>query len=293
MRPVSDIPPQRVSAIPFPDEYRLPLKPGPGDPASDPYRQTQFVLGGELSLFAEAMSLQLRLLRDSSHSRYRTHTLAGITALWSRAYLYLGDLVLLATRGSYPSTLLLARTACEVIAAEEALRSGEAEEHSTWLCNTLKPAEAYKAFEFELGRFFSGTVLAEDAVLRSVYRPASDLGRPNFGASLLQVAPESNNLRLAIAFADVSFHLGWAEIALGWALALAARQVRLIVDADGVFAVSEEARAACAELQRRVDEALSRGDRCYIEELAAEEAHRYLVHNFRRTSSAAPRKIVL
>ncbi len=289
-----NIPPQRVSGIAFPGEYRLPSRPEAGDASADAYRQTQFVLGDDLALFAGAMDLQLRLMRDSSHSRFRTHTYGGIVALWSRSYLYLVDLVLLTTRGSYPSTLPLARTACEVIAAAEALRAGEADEHNIWLYGTLKPSEQHKAFEFELGRYFSGQTLADDAVLRSVYRPASDLGRPNFGATLLQVAPESNNLRLAIAFGDVSFHLGWAEIALGWALALAARQVRVIVEAGAVFGTNDETRSAYIELQRRVDEALARDDRCYIEEVVeGDNTRRYLVHNFRRQPSGAPKKIVL
>ncbi len=289
-----NVPPQRVSGIAFPGQYRLPAKPDSADASADAYRQTHFVLGGDLALFAEAMELQLRLMRDSSHSRFRTHLYGGIVALWSRAYVYLADMVLLTTRGSYPSTLPLARAACEVVAAEEALRAGEADEHNIWLSKTLKPSEAHKAFEFELGRFFSGTVLAEDAVLRSVYRPASDLGRPNFGATLLQVAPESNNLRLAIAFADTSFHLGWAEIALGWALALAARQLKVIVDGAPIFGVTDETRTAFAGLQRGVDAALGRDDRCYLEEVVeSDNTRRYLVHNFRRQPSGAPKKIVL
>ncbi len=289
-----NVPPQRISAIPFPDSYRLPAKPEAGTAASDAYRQTQFVLGGDLDLFAEAMELQLRLMRDSSHSRFRTHVYGGIVALWSRAYVYLSDMVLLTTRGSYASTPPLARTAAEVIAGEEALRSGEADEHNVWLSRTLRPDEAHKAFEFELGRFFAGSVLAEDAVLRAVYRPASDLGRPNFGATLLQVGPESNNLRLAIAFADTSFHLGWAEIALGWALALAARQLRVIVEAEPTFGVTAETRAAYTDLQRRIDDALTRDDRCYIEELVEpDNTRRYLVHNFRRQPGGAPKKVLL
>ncbi|HXH21767.1 MAG TPA: hypothetical protein VNN10_07040 [Dehalococcoidia bacterium] len=291
-----NVPPQRVSAIPFPDDYRLPGRPddGAGAAAADAYRQTRFVLGGDLGLFEEAMRLQLRILRDSSHSRFRTHAYAALVALWSRAYQYLADIVLLTTRGSYASTPPLARTACEVIAAEEALRAGDMEEHSIWLYGTLKPSEQHHAFEFELGRYFSGQTLADDPVLRAVYRPASDLGRPNFGATLLQVGPESNNLRLAIAFADATFHLGWAEIALGWALALAARQTRVAIDAEGIFGVTAETRAAYADLQQRVDAATARDDRCYIEEVVeADNTRRYVVHNFRRQSGGAPKKILL
>jgi hypothetical protein len=289
-----NIPPQRVSGISFPDAYRPAQKPEAGDPAADAFRQAQFVLGEDLALFSEAMELQLRLLRDSSHSRFRNHTYAGIVALWSRAYRYLADMVTLTSRGSYASTIPLARTACEAIAAEEALRAGEADEHNIWLSGTLRPSEEHRAFEFELGRYFSGQTLADDPVLRSVYRPASDLGRPNFGATLLQVAPESNNVRLAISFADVSFHLGWAEVTLGWALALAARQLRVIVQAEPLFGVTDETRSAFADLQRRVDAALTRDDRCFIEEVVEpDNTRRYLVHNFRRQPGGTPKKIVL
>jgi hypothetical protein len=287
-------PPQRVSPIQSPEEYTLPGRPDGAAPALlDAYRQTQFILGADLSLFAEAMNLQLRLVKDAYPSKYRTHALAAITGLWSRTHTALGDGLLLALRGSYASTLPLVRVACELIAAEEALRGGEMDEHTKWLLNTLTPNETFKAYDFELGRFFSGEILARDAVLRAIYRPASDLGRPNFGATLLQVAPESNNVRLAISFADASFHLGWAEIVLGWLLALAARQVRVIVDAEGTFPISDGARTAYDELQRRVDASLTRDDRARIEEVEDGNNRRYLVHDFRRSSSAAPKKIIL
>src|SRR6185503_8143334 len=130
----------------------------------------------------------------------------------------------------------------------------------------------------------SGEVLASDPVLRGIYRPASDLGRPNFGATLLQVAPESNNSRLAIAFGDASFHLGWAEIVLGWLLALSGRQLRVIVDAEGTFPVSDEARASYEELQGRIEAALARDDRARVEEVEDGDNRRYLVHDFRRSS---------
>ena len=123
--------------------------------------------------------------------------------------------------------------------------------YTQWLSHTLEPDETFKAFEFELGRYFAGEVIASDAVLRAVYRPVADLGRPNFGATLLQVAPESNNNRLAIAFADTSFHLGWAELTLGWLLALAGRQCRVIVDAEGIFPIVDDTRAATKRCRPR------------------------------------------
>jgi len=291
---VTSLPPLRVSPIFSPEEYVLPARPA-GAPAAvlDAFRQTQFLLGADLDLFAEAMNLQLRLVKDAYPSRYRSHSLAAMMALWSRAYVYLGDALALLTRASYPSTLPLVCAACEVIAAAEGLRAGEMAEHHRWLAGTLRPNETFKAFEFELGRYFSGETLASDPVLRSVYRPASDLSRPSFGATLLQVAPESSQSRVAITFADASFHLGWAELARGWLLALAARQLRVIVDARDVFPVSDERRSAYESLQRGVDAALARADRCRVEEVEEGNGRRYLVHGFRRKSGTPPKKVLL
>jgi hypothetical protein len=295
---VTDRPTQRVARVRPPQAYALPPRPpeSAGEAAQDAFRQTRFLLSNDLDVFAEAMELQLKLVDDANpgtSSKYRTHEMAAISALWSRAYAGLADALLLLTRGSYPSVLPLIRSNAELISAQEGLRAEEMELHHEWLVNTLQPDEAHKAFEFHLGRYFAGGVTATDNVLRSVYRPASDLGRPAFGASLLQVGPESSNTRLVINFADASFHQGWAEIMLGWLLALAARQVKVIVDAEGIFPVSEERRKAYEALQRRVDDALSRRDRCRIEEIAVGYDRRYLVHNFRRGSSGSPKRILL
>ncbi len=294
----TDRPKQRVARIRPPKTYALPSRPpeSAGEAAQDAYRQTRFLLANDLDLFAEAMELQLKLADDanpSTSSKYRTHELAALSALWSRAYAGLADALLLVTRGSYPSALPLIRSTAELISAQEGLRVEEMEQHHEWLANTLRPDEIHKAFEIHLGRYFAGGATASDDVLRSVYLPASDLARPAFGASLLQVGPESSNTRLVLNFADLSFHQGWAEIALGWLLALAARQVKLIVDAEGIFPVSEERRTAYEALQRRIDEALSRRDRCRIEEIEVGYDRRYLVHNFRRGSNGSPKRILL
>jgi hypothetical protein len=281
-----------VSSIPAPDRYVLPGRP---DDASrhDAYRQTQFVLGGDLELFARGMTLQLALFHDAQPSKYRTHELAAIAALWSRTYLMLQDAMLLMARGSYVSAVPLIRAATELMAAQEGLRRGEMNEHHQWLAGAVRPNETFKAFDFELGGYFAGGVLASDEVLGAVYRASADLGRPAFGASLLQVAPESNNQRLAIAFADGAFHLGWAELLLGWLLMLAARQVRVIIDAEGIFPVSDERRAEYAALQAAVDKTLTSVERCRIEEVRDGSDRRYLLHDFRRNPSGSPKKILL
>jgi hypothetical protein len=282
----------RILPIALPEQYELPARSEAG--AGDAYRQTQFVLGEDLSLFAEAMNLQLAIARDAfPFSRLRTPALAAMSGLWSRAYLYLGDALLLTLRGSYPGALPLVRSACEMIGAEEALRAGEMEEHDRWLERALHPNDAFKAIDFEMGRYFAGNTLASDAVLGAVYRPSGDLARVHFGATLLQAGPESSSTRLALAFADRSFHLGWAELVLGWLLTLAVRQIGVIVAAEDTFPVTAALMDDYADLQSRASARLARDDRCSLAEVMEGNDRRYLIANFRRAAGAAPRKVLL
>ena len=136
-------------------------------------------------------------------------------------------------------------------------------------------------------------MLATDERLRRIYRPASELGRPNFGATLLMAGPESNNQRLALTFADTSFHFGWAELTIGWLLGLCERQLAVAVHAKGIFPIHEDVHHAYADFARRVEAALSRPDRCSVEEIEEDRLRRYLVHNFRRAPSGAPKRVLL
>ena len=289
-------PGQRVSGIDFPQAYRLPGKPddAASTTAHDAYRQTQFVLGGDLRLFAEGMTLQLGILNDSSHSRYRTHTYAAVVGAWSRAYTSMTDACLLVTRGSYASVPTLVRSACELIAAQYQLHHEEMAEFVGWMLGHLKPDEEHKAFDVGLGHYFAGSTLAADQQLRIAYRAASDLGRPNFGATLLEIGPESNNTRLAYTFDDASFHVGWAEIELGWLLRLCERQLAVAAHMRDVLNITDETHAAVATYARRVQHALDNKNRAHIDEVEETDGFkRWLIHNFRRQPSAAPKKMLL
>ena len=261
--------------------------------AHDAYRQTQLVLGGDLRLFAEGMDLQLRILNASAHSRFRTHVFAAVLGTWARAYAALGDACLLLARGSYASVPNLVRSACELIAAEYQVKYEETGEFIAWMLEHLRADEERKAFDVGLGHYFAGTTLAADDQLRAVYRSSSDLGRPNFGATLLMVGPESNNLRLAYAFDDTSFHVGWAEIELGWLIRLCERQLAVAVHMDDVLNIEPDTHAAYEEYALRVQETLANPSRAYLEEVDVDGFKRWLVHNFRRQPSGAPRKVLL
>jgi hypothetical protein len=288
-------PGQRVSGIDFPQEYRLPPKPGENEPAAaqDAYRQTQFMLGADLKLFAEGMALQLRIVNDSSHSRYRTHVYAAVVSTWSRAYAALGDACTLVTRGGYASVPNLVRSACELIAAEYQLHREEMGEYVGWLLGHLKPDEQRKAFDVGLGHYFAGSTLAADDHLRLVYRAASDLGRPNFGATLLFAGPESNNARLAYGFDDRAFHVALAEIELGWLIRLCERQVAVAVHMSDVLNITPDTHAAYADYSTRADALLANASRARVEEVEEDNFKRWLIHNFRRQPSGAPKRMLL
>jgi hypothetical protein len=284
---------KRVTPIATPGEYVLPSRAEAGS-AQDAFRQAQYVIGTDLDLFSRAMNLQLRIAKETfPFSRNRTHELTAIAGLWSRVYLYLSDALLLTLRASYAATLPLVRSASECIAAQDGLRSGEMDLYRQWLSTTLQPDEHHKAFEFELGRYFSGEVLASDATLRAIYRPAAELGRPSFGATMLQSGPESNMRMVNLAFADTTFHQAFTELIGGWLVTLAARQLRVLVDASAIVPVGPEARELYDALQAEVDASLARDDRCCIEEIVDGNARRYIVHNFRRQGSGSPKKIIL
>jgi hypothetical protein len=185
------------------------------------------------------------------------------------------------------------RSACELVAAEYQLQHEEMGEYVGWLLGHLKPDEERKAFDVGLGHYFAGTTLAADAGLRAVYRAASDLGRPNFGATLLFAGPESNNVRLVYAFADASFHVAWAEIELGWLLRLCERQLSVATHMRDVFNITDVTHAAYTSYATRVQQTLDDRNRASLEEIDDDGFKRWLIHNFRRQPSGAPKKVLL
>jgi hypothetical protein len=60
-----------------------------------------------------------------------------------------------------------------------------------------------------------------------------------------------------------------------------------------VFNVADETHAAVATYARRVQETLDNPSRARIEEVEEENMKRWLVHNFRRQPSGAPKKWLL
>jgi hypothetical protein len=284
----------RVSPLIIPERWDPPAKPEASSTAAlDAYRQVSFQLAPDSRLVAEGMNLQLQVLRDSSPSRYRTSPLAAMAMYWSRAFHAMSDTALLVSRGAYVSCPALVRVVCESIAAEHQAGGEEHELFLSWLTGALGPNEQHKATEVGLGTYFAGSTLADHTVLGLAYRAAAELSRQHFGAALVEVASESNRDRLLVTFGDQTFHFAWAQLILGWLLTLIVVQLDFALAAGSPFFVAEETRAATSALAERVATTLDEPSRCRIEELVEDGRRRFMLVNFRRQSTGAPRRLLL
>jgi hypothetical protein len=278
-----------------PERWDLPGRP-PEDALptiQDAYRQTQFQLGGDLRLLHEGMNLQLRVVRDSYPSKFRTYPLAAGLLPWSRAFLALSDAATAVTRASYGSAAPLARMACECLAAAHQAHTEEQPAFQEWLAGALRPDERHHATDITIGQFMAGSTLVSEVNLGAVYRAASEFARPHFGISVAVVASESNQQRLAVTFADQTFHFGWAQLTLGWLLTLCDVQFRLARVDGAPYHITDELRAAATGWSARARRLLDAPDRCRIEEVMDGLTRRWLIHNFRRQSGGAPKRLLL
>ena len=87
----------------FPDRYALPSRPATAQPTvQDAFRQTQFLLSGDLDLFEKMMNLQLQIVK--ANSRLRIPEAGALFSFWSRAFSHMADACTMMTLGSYTAT---------------------------------------------------------------------------------------------------------------------------------------------------------------------------------------------
>jgi len=232
------------------------------------------------------MNLQLRVV--AANAKVRTAPASAVFSLWSRVFSHLADACTLMFGGSYVSCPPLLRTACDCIAAQRSLLADGFAEYEQWLPGAISQDREHVALAIDLGRFRAGSVLAQDQRLGSAYRLLTDLCMPHFGSTALQTAPDSNLQRLAIAFADSAFHLGWAELTAGWLLTLAGAQIETVAGSN-IFALNGDRRRETEIVGQEIASALTNPRRCHVKE----EGERFLFHNFRRTASGAPKRVLL
>ena len=286
--------PQRVSGMRVPEGWTLPGKPADlDDVAEDAWRQTTFTCADELRLVAANLDLQAKLAGAGYTATARTMTMAGYAGLWSRAFSATSDSIGVVRRGSYQSALPLLRQAVEFIGAQRGLDE-EMDEWRRWTHEAYGRFEAARATEIGLGHYFAGSAIASEEYLRLIYRATSDFGRPNFGPTALFVANEATHERYPLNFADHAFHLGWAQLLLGWALRLGVVQLHTSMHLAQHFPAKDDLRAAVVAHVREAEALLGDADRCSLEEWSEDGGRpRHLLVQFRRRTADAPRRLLL
>ncbi len=287
--------PQRVSGMRLPDRWVEPGRPAELDPAAeDAWRQSTFLLADELALLGEGFGLQLRLAATGYEPAARTMSMAALASQWSRALTAESEALALLRRGGYGTAVALVRQAVELVAAQIALAGGELDDFRRWAHHAYARHEPSRAEEVGLGHYFAGEAIASDGELRVVYRAASDLARPNFGATALFVAGDAGPRRYPLVFGDQAFHLGWAQLIAGWLAVIGERQLHLALHQQAHFPAGEELRSEAVSWVRRSAALRGAPDRCRLEEWTDDEGRRrHLLSDFRRRPGDAPGRVLL
>jgi hypothetical protein len=263
--------PPRAILASIPGEYRLPGKPAGASPAVvDAHRQTMFLLGEEVTLFERTMSAVLSLIATAKPKGPRG---AATLTIGGRVYAHLADACRLMFYGSYVSCPPLVRMALEATAVQVALQDDEFGPYEDWYQHAVTQEGA--AVHIDLGHSKAASVLAADDNFGQLYRLLMDLSMPHFGSALLFAAPETSLQKAPIGFADNSFHLGLAQLTSGWLLQLASKQL--------------EAWQTVPETPDGISSLLADKRRCYVESANG----RWVFHNFRRSPSGQPKRVVL
>lgn len=271
---------------------RAPRPPAEAAGAADAHRQTGFVLGRDLDLLIEGFTFEGEVATASAGPRYRTRPAAAVLGLWSRAWLCRLQAMHALEWGNYTAAIPLVRAAADAMAAEALTLQTSGAEWEEWLeAGGIALAPAEHATEYRLHAFRAGEVLAAHPVLGPLYRAVSDFSMPHFGATLLLAGSESGPDRIAMTFGDRDFHLGLAELVLGWLMELGATQLEFLPAYPAVFNL---AQATAAEgLAKRLQARATGRDRCHVQTIEQARERRYLVQNWRRTPGAAPKRLLL
>ncbi len=276
----------------FPQATRAAKPPLDAAGSADAYRQTTFVLGDDVELVLEGLRLEAAIAEASSGAKFRKQVTASAMALWSRSWLSRLDALHAVEWGNYTAAITLVRAAADYQAAMLYLLRTGAAEWDEWLdAGGIQLAPADHATEFRLHAFRAAEVLAAHDVLGPIYRTSTDLSLSHFGSTLLFAGAESDPARIAVTFGDRDFHVGLAEVHLGWLLQLGSAVLTDTAEFPVAFAAPEgEATTAWIE---RAERACGRRDRCRVETVDRDGMKRYLVHNWRREPRSAAKKLLL
>lgn len=268
-------------------------RPPAGSPEEDAHRQIGFVLGSELDTLLAGLRLEARIAEHLAGAKFRRFEIAGFLLFSSRGWLSRVEAMRAAEAGNYVASFPLLRASADYAAAAASMLGSGEEEWTAWATGGgIARAPAQHATEFTLHPFRSAEELARNPELGNLYRAATVLSLPHFGAGLLLAAGASDEERLAVTFGDRDFHLGLAELGLGLLAGLGREQLLL--------ARREAARLALGSLEAEAEKTAaelagipSRGDRCRLEFTEIEGRERAFVQGFRRTPGAAAQRFIL
>ncbi|MCY3568644.1 MAG: hypothetical protein OXH38_08445 [Chloroflexi bacterium] len=290
----SDPPRQRISPISFPTETPELPRPREGEPQHqrDALRETGFALGIDLQWLQAAFRLQRKVVEQSYGSSFRNRRYASALMFWSRVYTAGLEARALTARASYSSALALLRASMEWLGAEQAVVGEEQVEFEDWLRDAWSNNAEHHATEIGMGQYMAGQQIAMAPETADAYRAVSELSRSHFGASALLTADGSHDKRFLVNWADEAFHLGWAELLLGWLITIQDRQCRFAIG-SGLFGVEAEDRQEYQRLHRQSEQILQDQRRCRAEWVIDQGRQRLLIDGFRRQPSGAPKRILL
>lgn len=260
--------------------------------SADAFRQAQFVLDLDTSLVLDGLNFESNLADGATGAKFRNQRVASGLMNWSRTWLSRLQALHAIEWGNYAASLPLLRASADYQSAFLALLGNDAAEWQEWVdSGSIRLAPEQHATEFRLHAFRSAETMAAHPILGPVYRAATDLSLPHFGATLLVVGSESDPSRIAATFADRDFHMGWAELSLSLLLQLGVAQLESLAEHAATFGVQDvdAVRTMAAKLQS----AANRRDRCSIAITEVDGHQRYLISNWRRNPGGAPTKVLL
>lgn len=280
--------PPRISPV----ATRAPKPPAEAAGSADAYRQTTFVLSVEVECVLDGLNLEGAIAETSSGAKFRTQKMVAALGLWSRAWLSRLEALHALEWGNYVAATALVRAAADYQASSLYVLRTDGAEWREWLeGGGIALAPDQHATEFRLHAFRAAEVLAAHEILGPVYRTTMDLSLSHFGSTLLVAGNESAPDRVLMTFGDRDFHVGLAEVNLGWLAQLGMAQVEVLAEFEGVFAVKDRPRIDA--WRARASKLVEGRDRCRVETIEREGEKRYLVHNWRREPRSAPKRLLL
>jgi hypothetical protein len=260
--------------------------------SADAYRQTSFVLDDPVALVLEGLNAEGAIAQATAGSKYRTQRMASAMVLWSRSWLARLQALHSLQWGNYSACTPLVRSTADYQASMLYLLRTEAVEWQEWLdAGGIAIAPEQHATEFQLHAFRAAEILAAHDILGPVYRATMDLSLSHFGSSLLFAGGDSAPDHISVTFGDRDFHMGLAELHLGWLLELGIAQGQALREFDGVLAFGDG--AGLPALETRAAAWLKTTSRCRLEQTEVNGELRSLIHNWRREPRSAPKRILL